>query len=269
MRRFINPTFLKAAIWYWTGKSTKDPHFIIGTGRCGSSLLVDVLASNEAVKTSQFEWYHTFLKTLKRSYAAQDFLTDIIDIEKVSEESVRSWNAFDRFYMKALFKYFASYSDKTYIIKSPAISLILKELQQLFPKGKFIHLYRNPYAVTLSVYKKEYFRVERYREVYTETEFKAVAANYWNSSMKGVEDFLNSIDKETFLEFSYEEFTKDARKKTAEIAGFLNISNNFSYDFSTIRSTNYKIENLSTEEVKMLNPIFREMMEKKNYEPIH
>ncbi len=268
MKRFLNPTFLKAAWYYWLGKSSKDPVFIIGTGRCGSSLLVDVLASNPEIKVSQFEWYHTFLKTLKRSYVSEIFLTDIIDIKKVSAESVRSWNALDKFYMKALFRYFASYSNQRYLIKSPAISLILPEIRSLFPKSKFIHLYRNPYAVTLSVYKKEYFRVDRYREDYSDEAFKELAANYWNDSMRAMDSFADSLSREDYLEMSYENFTTDPRNKTSALAKFLDVPDTFSYDFSNIRSTNYKIGDLSEKDAEMLTPIFAEMMIKKNYAPI-
>jgi Sulfotransferase family len=269
MRRYFTPTFLKASLYYFLGRSGQDPIFIVGSGRCGSSLLVDILKSNDNIKISQREWYGIFLKKLKDGYVRKVFLTDIIDFKVITKESLESWTSLDRFFIKVMLKYFASYSDKKYILKSPAISLMLPYLEELFPKAKYIHLYRNGYAVVLSLYKKEYFREKRYRDEFTPLEFKELAAQYWTDSLEGIQSFFKTIDIKRYLELSYECFCEEPVYYGEQLASFIGTAANYSFDFSTVKSTNYKIEELNQQELTNINLILNEQLALHNYEPIY
>lgn len=269
MRRFFTPTFLKAAYYQLIGKNKRVPGFILGSGRCGSSLLVDVLASNQQIDVRQQEWYRYFLKSLSRGFKGKEFLTDIIDFKRITNESLASWNALDRFYMKALFGYFANKNHQVvFLIKSPAISMMLSEIEKMFPNAKYIHLYRNGYAVVNSLYNKEYQRVARYRQSFSEQEFKILAAKYWVNSVNSIDDFLQLLDNKRKMSFSYEEFTAYPQEYLKEIADFLGVQNNFNYDISTIKSRNYKIADLSKDDLKAVEHILEQVQEKLGYETI-
>lgn len=269
MRKYFTPTFIKASLLYFFGKLKKDPVFIIGTGRCGSSLLVEVLQSNDQIYTSQEEFYATFLESLEAGFTQSDFLTDIIDFQRLTKESLSKRSALKAFYIKVLFKYLVyreAKKGKRYLLKSPAVSLQLGQLNNYFPNAKYIHLYRNPYAVTLSLFKKEYFRVQRYRDHFTEEEFKTLAAQYWNVSMAAISKFLNVIKQDRYMEFSYESFTEAPEKHCEAIALFLSVDPNFQFDFAKVKSTNYKIAGLNESEIQPLNAIFSEMATVKGYD---
>lgn len=269
MRKYFTPTFLKACFYFLFKKHSRHPVFIVGSGRCGSSLLVDVLKTNEELQVGQQEYYHLFLKTLKKGFEGTPFLTDIIDIGTITAQSIQSYSALDRYYIKALFNYFSNRDSCIYLLKSPAISLLLPILKDWFPKARFIHLYRNPYAVTLSLFNKEYFRVKRYQEHYSEEAFRALSAAYWKTSVTKIDDFLKGLKTEEYIEFSYEAFTENPVSVLTEIATFLNVSNVFTFDVSTIQSTNTKIENLPQAERASITEILGEILIQKGYEPIY
>lgn len=266
MSKILNPTFIKAFFLNALGLLKKDPIFILGSGRCGSSLLVDVLHSNKAIKISQNEWYKVFLKTLEEGFNGSDFITDIIDFETITQQSVKSWSRIDKMYIKLILKYLSNYSGKVFFFKSPAISLMLPEIDTFFPNARYIHLYRNGYAVVNSVYKKEYFRVPRYRDKYTEIEFKKLAAKYWVLSTDAIDLFLKN--KLNSIVFSYEDFTKNPKHFIDKIHSSFNVPGEAQFDYSSISSRNYKIDNLQQEEIATLTAIMKDTLQRKGYDVI-
>lgn len=270
MKRFFTPTFIKAALFQLLGKNKRVPGFILGSGRCGSSLLVDVLSSNNQIDVKQQEWYRYFLKRLNKGYKSKEFLTDIIDFKRITEKSIKAWTPLDRFYIKAMFSYAANKNaDRVYLIKSPAISLMLSEIEQMFPEAIYIHLYRNGYAVVNSLFNKEYQRVKRYQESFSEQEFKVLAARYWAVSVGEIEKFLKKQSPNRVKSLSYEDFTANPADALTNIAELLKVNNNFGFKLSEIKSTNYKISELAKDDISAIREIIEPLHKELGYEPIN
>jgi hypothetical protein len=66
---------------------------------------------------------------------------------KGSEESRKQWKSHFDFLLKKLTH---KYGEKSLLLKSPANTGRLKELLELYPNAKFIHIHRNPFSVYLS-----------------------------------------------------------------------------------------------------------------------
>ena len=136
-----------------------SPFFIIGTGRCGSSLLKRLLDSHKQLIGYPGEandlWhpnsYPFSLKTIESpAYVEHP--------REFSLLSVKNWPAN---YPDQINKVFSDYfhnkkqNKRNLVIKSAMISFILPEIYSIFPKAKFIHIYRYGPSVIESFLLKE------------------------------------------------------------------------------------------------------------------
>lgn len=249
-----------------TGK-TNDPIFIIGTGRCGSSLLVDVLATNKNIQIDQDELYYMFLLALKddKGFIHEPMYSDLINFRLTAKKSLELWTPFYRKKLKIIIDDKINQNEKTYILKSPAITFILPEIKKMYPNAKYINLYRNGYAVARSWFKKEYFREKRYQTHFSEHEFLLACAKYYQESIDEISKFLEGIPVENQLSLSYEQFTEKPILETQKILDFVNIDAQCEFDFNTIQSMNFKIDKLSNNEQDELTSIMQESLKSLGY----
>jgi len=113
---------------------------------------------------------------------------------------------YDYFLKKIAFKY----NKKQLLLKSPANTGRLKEIYEMYPDARFIHIYRNPYKV--------YSSTERlYEKILPITSFQkisnSVMENYIIEAYAGMyRKYLKEkalIPENQLFEVSYEEFVKN------------------------------------------------------------
>lgn len=227
------------------GSGVERPVIIVGTGRCGTTLLTDILDSHPALLGYPDEandlWH-------PRTYPfdASDVAPAPIeaDPEGFTRLSVSQWPAG---HGRTIRRVFAGYRfmngrSKALFVKSAMISFMIPTIQSIFPDLKVIHLYRNGPSVVASYMKKNYGRYGRYRPA--EEEYRRLCAAYWHACIVEIRRACEEagLGSDRFHEFSYEGLCDDATGTVDEMAGFLGIDPDaVAYDLSRIRSTNYKV----------------------------
>lgn len=230
-------------------KSLK-PLFIIGTGRCGTSLLVRILKSNSGFTGFPQEanelWHPKLYPFKNRKVESPPIISDPREFTRIS---LLGWNSQHR---KKISRIFHGYhlltgKNKQLFIKSAMVSFLIPEIISIFPNAKFIHIYRNGPSVVSSLFKKEWQKYEKYFS--SKEDLMKKCANYWNECILEIEKQkkdLSLVEKNSFFELSYEDLCNEPQKITNEIINFLSLSefkDMFKFNFATIASQNYKVGN--------------------------
>jgi len=222
------------------------PVFIIGTGRCGSSLLIEILESHPALLRYPGERNKLWQP---KSYP---FVSRTIETPAIvenpalfTENSIENWpQDHSRFIQHTLTGYHVLRGfNKILILKSAMISFFIPKLLSMFPAAKFIHVFRNGPSVVASFVHKEWAKYDNYYG--SKTEYEKDCAKYWR-------DCLIEIDKRSaefslqekgqFLEFSYESLCSSPQTVIGDIADFLQVPpGGFAFDMSKIVGQNYKV----------------------------
>jgi hypothetical protein len=232
------------------GLRLKRPVFVVGTGRCGTTLLMKVLQSHNQLATypgEANELWHPKLEPYET--ASLDLPPIEIDPKRFTAVSVANWptnhartirDTFTGFHMCAGRR-------KTLVVKSAMVSFMLPELLALFPDARFVHIGRFAPAVVESYVKKNFGKYSRY--AYSEREYRAHCADYWNACIMEIEHrktSLGLVESGQFLDLSYEDLCANPRKAFADVARFLDVAvAGFSFDPSTIASQNEKAPDYS------------------------
>ncbi|MEX2590717.1 MAG: sulfotransferase [Chitinophagales bacterium] len=101
-------------------------------------------------------------------------------------------------------------SGKTLLLKSPNNTARVREILEIFPDAKFIHIYRNPYKVFLSN-ERLYEKILPFTSL-QKVEGKAVQDFIFYSYKAMMQKYLQDktlIASENLVEIAYEDFTQD------------------------------------------------------------
>jgi len=101
---------------------------------------------------------YSFLHVFSFPRLAPQFFDRYVQFNNMSEETLMEWK---QIYLQVLRKASFLSNGARLVLKNPAHSGRLSTILELFPDGKFIHIYRNPYHVFLStlwLYKIVLFR---------------------------------------------------------------------------------------------------------------
>jgi hypothetical protein len=181
---------------------------------------------------------------------------------------VENWNQNIRhFYHKLFFK-----SGKTIVSKNPFNSMRIKELHQLFPKARFIHITRHPFDVVPST--RHMFGIVQYQNALNENEaypeLKEVTI-VLNRFLETIRKDSKTLPPELYTEVKFEDFEKDtigALKTLYHQAG-LSFSTEFHQNIqlylSAVKGYKKNRFNLSDEEKSMIQEIMRLQMEISGY----
>lgn len=233
-------------------RRTPAPVFIIGTGRCGSDLMVDILSTNPAIQIDKNEQYDWFLPVLAYGKNHMPIMTDLVNYKLTAKKSLESWTSFFRFKLKIIIENKINSTSKLFILKSPAITFLLDDINKMFPNAKYVHLYRDGRAVAKSWYEKEYHRVKVYRDKFDDNAFLMNCANYYNDSILQINKFLKGIESHRKFELSYESLCENPRLVLGSLLEFLKIEESCNFDLEQIKNTNYKYKTLPPEILKEL-----------------
>lgn len=243
---FVAVCFLAGRIGKAFGFRSKHPVFIIGTGRCGTSLLVKILNSHPGLSGfpgEANELWHPRLEPFES--AAIDIPPIEVNPKRFSEVSVANWPPKQGERIRDTFTGFHLITGplKVYFIKSAMISFMIPKILEVFPEAKFVHIYRFGPAVVESYFKKNFGKYSRY--VFTEKVYRVYCAKYWNACIMEIEKRKRELSLDTkgqLLDFSYEDLCQNPRGILEDISGFLGVAlEGFSFDISRISNQNVKV----------------------------
>ena len=132
------------------------PIFIFSIPRSGSTFVQRILATHEEIATASEPWVLLpFLYTMKDRgcYAEYAHNTMTIAIEDFCNELPNGRNDYFaeiRDFILRLYAKAAKNGAKYFLDKTPRYHLIVENIIQMFPEGKFIFLWRNPLAMVAS-----------------------------------------------------------------------------------------------------------------------
>lgn len=130
-----------------------------------------------------------------------------IDLKNTSKETIKE---FKKIYLNFIKKVTYYHQGKRLVLKNPSNTARIKILLEMFPRAKFIYIYRNPYHVYLSMKRN----IEKEMVLYTlqnppkwekfEKEMVDLYKRMFKKYFKGKKLIL----KENIVEVKYEEFIK-------------------------------------------------------------
>ncbi len=137
--------------------SNITPIFIFSLPRSGSTLAQRILATHSDIATATEPWILLpFLYTLRQTgifaeYGHKSMVEAVGDFCKTLPNGFDDYYAEMREFVLRLYKKAANTGANCFLDKTPRNHLIVEEIINLFPNGKFIFLWRNPLAVTASI----------------------------------------------------------------------------------------------------------------------
>jgi hypothetical protein len=234
------------SVSHFLGVHVPDPLFIVGTGRCGSSLLARILRSHPQVVGFPNEANDLWHPSLYPHSAAKiSHATIEVDPKKFTESSVASWPAHHSRRIRRVLNGFhvTVGRDKVFFVKSAMISFLMPQLVDLFPDARFLHIYRYGPSVVRSAFKKN--SAGRLVDGATEETWHEVWAGYWNDCIMEIDRAHHALaldQRGAFFECSYESLCDDPTGSLYRIAEYIGVDERqFTFDLGRIKSTNFKV----------------------------
>ncbi len=185
--------------------SDAAPIFVLSTGRCGTQLMSLLFRLNDqsAVyhnNVPELTWYSGYaFHHFQDQHASLKLAIDLARYEQIRNEFLLG---------------------KTYIETNNRITFFAYQLAELYPKSKFIHLYRDVYKVVKSGYSRDWYGNSKLVDEgklfpknasdrwanYTQVE---QIAWLWETTNQFIEEFKSSMDPPRVMTISAEEMFKD------------------------------------------------------------
>tara|TARA_B100002019_G_scaffold110907_1_gene95414 strand:- start:6475 stop:7467 length:993 start_codon:yes stop_codon:yes gene_type:complete len=196
--------------------------FLISLPRSGSTLLQSIIGGHSYVHTTPEPWitlpllYSQKQNGVESEYdhitatiASSEFFESMLNGQKVLKEARIN-------YLTTIYKQIIEESGKRfYLDKTSRNYLVIKELKELFPNGKFIFLIRNPISVFASYLN---FMVFNNWSWFSKPNFKKDLLDGYQFLAEGIK----RNKKNNFL-ISYEKFINHPKDSLVEICNFLEI----------------------------------------------
>jgi Sulfotransferase family len=238
------------AILSVAGYRAAKPLFVVGTGRCGSSLLVEILGSHRQLVVFPDEandlWHPDSYPFSRASVRGPSILENPAAYTK---NSLARWPAG---HGQRIRNVLSAYNlvrgrGRRLVQKSAMITFLVPRILDLFPDARLCHIYRSGPPVVESLVKKDW---SKYADRFANRdEFRLACAGYWNDCVLEIErqdTRLHLGAKGLLLELSYEALCADPRQAYARLASFLSIDPEaFEFDPTRIRSQNDKVGDYS------------------------
>jgi hypothetical protein len=259
-------------------KWIKNPVFVIGCGRSGTTLLTTILAKHKDIANyseANDIWdpngYPWRFSNLTRPPVWKDPNT----FNRMWWEDVSKTG-----YARKIKGIFGAYQfisrKKIFLNKTPMNTFKIPYILEIFPGARFIHIYRDGRAVSYSYQKKEYKKMienpEPYKKTghfYTGKILLEMMAKSWIDHIKEVENQKQKLkQKFIFFELSYEEFCESPREMMNEIYDFLKIDKKRTgiQKFPPIKNMNFKYKkDLDEGMIQMLNRVMKSGLIQKGY----
>ena len=148
-------------------------------------------------------FYHAWYFPRKWDYYFRKYVL----FDGIGEKEKNKWrNAYIRLLKKIAYKH----DGKSILLKSPVNTGRIKELLEIFPDAKFLHIYRNPYRVYLSTWKlyKKILPIFSFQHIDMEELDRNIITFYRETYKKYLKE-RHLIPDENLVEISYETFYTD------------------------------------------------------------
>lgn len=198
----------------------KEPFFIVGCVRSGTTLLRDILRSHPNLECPEetffFRWSDPFASVRYDQQTQVAVLKKHREIDGISEQEFRSLydsattrralaDHYGEFYLKKRNNSRARWFDK-----SPQNVYGMLLISALYPGVKFVHIHRNPLNVVASLLEGKVMLPHTLKG----------GVNYWNEAMQIINKFKKAWPEQVF-ELSYEGLTTDLQANINELLSFL------------------------------------------------
>ena len=258
------------------GKKIRNPVFVIGCGRSGTSMLTILLRNhldicdysegNELWDPKGYHWYNSNIKRPPIWFDADKYIE--VWRQYFSEKYKRQ--------LKGVFGCYQHLSRRSvFLNKSPMNTFRIPDILEIFPDSKFIHIIRDGRAVSYSWGIKQFEIMKKHEDIYRKrgfyypfNELVKYIAQSWIDHIEEVEKQkkkLNLIKKGILLEFTYEDFCANPEQYISSICRYLSLKRErFRIDdLSNIKSKNYKWrENLNHSTIREINKILMPTLKK-------
>ena len=166
---------------------------------------------------SPFSYYNgwIFPKNMKK-------YNDYVDFLHTTEKEKQAFKDIFHYFVQKLTVY---YKGKQLLLKNPSNTARIGILHELYPDAKFIHIYRNPYHVYLSMKRN----IEKEMTLYNIqnpppwTVFEKEMVDMYNRMYKTYFDEIKQVPKENTIEVRYETFITEPFDQIKRIYHELNI----------------------------------------------
>ena len=168
--------------------------------------------------------------------------------ENATEKEREKWKESFQYFLKKLI---LEYGNKTLLLKSPNDTEKIPLLLEMFPKARFIHIYRDPFRVFLST-KKLFIKNNR------DTHLQRIKINlddfvikHYNRMYKKFYKDISFIPEGQFIEIAYEDLVKNPLEELEKIytdlsiPGFKKARKNFEIYLDSLKDyqvTKYEID---------------------------
>lgn len=134
-----------------------QPIFVLSITRSGSTLVQRVVAAHKGVATVSEPWLLLPLLSTLRERGVEADYTHQLAVRAISDfcdelpRGTDDYLAEMRQFVLRLYEKAAGPDARFFLDKTPPYFLIVSEVMRLFPKGKFVFLWRNPLSVVASI----------------------------------------------------------------------------------------------------------------------
>lgn len=179
-----------------------------------------------------------------------DLYNNYVDFKDTPTKEVEEFKEIFHYYVQKLTLY---YNGKQLLLKNPSNTARIKELYELYPDAKFIHIYRNPYHVYLSMKRnieKEMILYCLQKPPSWEVFEEAMVDMYIRMFDKYFND-IKMVPPENVIDVRYEEFIKDPYTEIKKVYDHLHLDGfdktkeifkNYIQSQKKIKTYSYKID---------------------------
>ena len=246
----------------------RKPVFLVGCARSGTSILKRVIATHTDVVAFPEEanhlWHPTAYPWSQSDHRKPPHWADPVAFTRLSladwrpghgAKIRREFGAYQRLRGGAVF-----------LNKSSMIACMLREVRELFPQARFVHIVRDGRSVALSYARKEHTKMEARAGAYRAhgfwfsfEEMLERMAVTWQTQLREIDRVVDSqgwVKDGVYFECRYEDFCRRPRELVEEIVGFLGLDRkrlHFRKQLQ-IRNMNYKVhEALAPAQIRALS----------------
>ena len=232
----------------------KDPIFLIGFPRSGTTLLDTVLRTHSSVEVIEE-------KPIIDKYVDSLKIKINDDFSKLEKINQKFYNEMRNVYFAERNKYIKFNKNKIYIDKLPLNLIHIGEIYRFFPNSKFIFALRNPYDTILSCFMQQFTPNDAMMNFTTlDDTFKL-----YDLSMSLYKEY-HKLFKSNIYEIKYEDVVGDFDRTIKNLLKFLNLE--WEQGLKKFYLTASKRGIISTPSYNQVNkPIYKKSINRwKNYE---
>lgn len=279
-RLTTNASYIGKYLYNFGEKRLKNPVFIIGCPRSGTTMLMRNISSHPDIATFSTEANHLWHpKSYPWQYSDLRKPPPWVDPRRFSEMSLDDWTQRDIKNIKNIFGTYQTLTRKmVFINRSAMITFFISFLIDTFPNPRLIHIFRDGRAVAFSYAKMEYPRIIKNPEPFREkgyffsfNEILDACSETWKEHMFEIEKKKKELNLEQqgiLYELSYEKYCMNPRKHLIQIADFLHLDP-YKFrmkDYSEIKSMNFKYrKELHKKDIKRISRIMEPALMVKGY----